>query len=728
MAAHLRCTDHERAKSLRNNPNLNGIDYLEVIEPQVEGDIPLIIVFCLNPLASAATRRLDKSNVRIEGGVRIQNIGILWAQTYPWVDQPPDITQFEQHFLDDEIDSSQYGKVLVVRPASDGDFSTYRLMLVMDPKSQDSPPPGFDLILSRMDFSFKVDCPSDFDCQAQASCPTESFQEPAIDYMAKDYESFRQIILDKLTMLIQDWRDTSAADMSIMLTELLAYLGDQLSYYQDAVATEAYLGTARKRISIRRHARLLDYRMHDGCNARAWVVINTDPSYNGPPILVPGPRGPNPGTQLLTGGIGDIETASIGATTFETMYDLTVHKTRNEIHFYSWGERKCCLPKGATSATLSNNNNILDFPVFSWDKVPGGDSDELKKFLTCTYGALTRWITPDLEFIKVDASQDGPTPTPTVIPPTPRQSPIPTPTPALIPASSQIRISDGINLLTITPDETGTRAKIELNAIELDEFVIEDKILSAHVLRTGDVLIFEEVRSPSNGTKADADPSHRQAVRLTSVTAVQDDLTGTPVLNISWDHDDALSFPLCLCEVMDPDQPKLNQQQPVSIAHGNVVLADHGSTASKGPLLDYGYSDENGYKTFTEFLGNVPEEGLFRPRLTYLPLTFSSSSGFDIKKWFSFSPTLPSASSVFRYDPRDAVPAVVLIEEPHDRLWRPSVERDLLSSDQFATEFVVEVDNDGTPFIRFGDGELRYGTAEEHGRFCKFILCHLSHR
>ena len=59
------------------------------------------------------------------------------------------------------------------------------------------------------------------------------------------------------------------------LVELLAYVGDQLSYAQDAVATEAYLGTARRRASVRRHARLVDYFMHDGANARAWLVFET---------------------------------------------------------------------------------------------------------------------------------------------------------------------------------------------------------------------------------------------------------------------------------------------------------------------------------------------------------------------------------------------------------------------------------------------------------------------
>ena len=72
-----------------------------------------------------------------------------------------------------------------------------------------------------------------------------------------------------------DWRERNQADLGVTLVELLAYVGDQLSYFQDSVATEAYLGTARRRTSVRRHARLVDYFMHDGANARAWLVFET---------------------------------------------------------------------------------------------------------------------------------------------------------------------------------------------------------------------------------------------------------------------------------------------------------------------------------------------------------------------------------------------------------------------------------------------------------------------
>src|SRR5437762_1597665 len=55
-----------------------------------------------------------------------------------------------------------------------------------------------------------------------------------------------------------------------------AYAAVQLSYSLDTVGTEAYLATARRTISVRRHSRLVDYRMHEGCNSRAWMVIESD--------------------------------------------------------------------------------------------------------------------------------------------------------------------------------------------------------------------------------------------------------------------------------------------------------------------------------------------------------------------------------------------------------------------------------------------------------------------
>ena len=91
--------------------------------------------------------------------------------------------------------------------------------------------------------------------------------------MAKDYASFRRMLIDLVPSLNPGWVERNPSDLGMALLELLAYEGDRLSYFQDAVANEAYLETVRHRISARRHARLIDYRMHDGRNAWAFVHV-----------------------------------------------------------------------------------------------------------------------------------------------------------------------------------------------------------------------------------------------------------------------------------------------------------------------------------------------------------------------------------------------------------------------------------------------------------------------
>jgi len=61
--------------------------------------------------------------------------------------------------------------------------------------------------LSRIDFSFKVDCPSEFDCKQDLICPPENFEEPEINYLAKDYSSFRRLMLDRLSVIMPDWKE-----------------------------------------------------------------------------------------------------------------------------------------------------------------------------------------------------------------------------------------------------------------------------------------------------------------------------------------------------------------------------------------------------------------------------------------------------------------------------------------------------------------------------------------
>jgi len=82
-----------------------------------------------------------------------------------------------------------------------------------------------------------------------------------IDYLARDYNSFRKALIDLIPAKLPEWTDRSEADFGIVLLELFAYMGDILSYYQDRIANEAFLNTAQERRSVINHLRLIGYEM-----------------------------------------------------------------------------------------------------------------------------------------------------------------------------------------------------------------------------------------------------------------------------------------------------------------------------------------------------------------------------------------------------------------------------------------------------------------------------------
>jgi len=90
-----------------------------------------------------------------------------------------------------------------------------------------------------------------------------------IDYLARDYNSFRQALIDLIPAKLPEWTDRSEADFGIVLIELFAYMGDILSYYQDRIANEAFLTTAQERRSVINHLRLIGYEMAQAAPAAA---------------------------------------------------------------------------------------------------------------------------------------------------------------------------------------------------------------------------------------------------------------------------------------------------------------------------------------------------------------------------------------------------------------------------------------------------------------------------
>ena len=353
MDSTLFCPDNARAALLRVGDDVrdtNGIDFIEVLDAEAPPGTPpqrTLLVHCFRRVEG-----LDGSNVRIEGGVRVRNVGVEWA--HPAGSVPSALLEPDETALGDLLSEiPNRDRVLVVRTSGSGDFSIYTLRLVAAGADADQPPDGFDPLLSSIRFSFKVDCPSEFDCKQEQICPEPPARSPRIDYLAKDYGSFRRLLLDRLSVVMPDWRERSAADVGIALVELLAYAADHLSYQQDAVATEAYLGTARRRASVRRHARLLDYPMHEGASARAWIAVEITPGGVAEGATLPR------GTAIATGSDAavrpDGSRLAQEPIVFETLHELHLSGSRNAIPFYTWRDPDCCLPAGATEATLAGS-------------------------------------------------------------------------------------------------------------------------------------------------------------------------------------------------------------------------------------------------------------------------------------------------------------------------------------------------------------------------------------
>ena len=482
-----RCCNLNRKSAILGNPaiTLNGIDYLEVADqesglpgsPPVPASPPLqpglpqqtLLIHCLKPVPSSGPFALTPDNVLIEGGESITNITVTSVTPGGASEQ----------------------NVLIVQTNKPGDFATYTLRLVNSAIGASESPfevtevcPGFDPQLAEVAFSFKVECGPNFDCKPRPpDCAQTPPTPPPINYLAKDYGSFRTQMLDRLNQLLPSWGGTSEADLGVALAELIAYRGDYLSYQQDAIATEAYLETARSRVSLRRHARLVDYHVHDGCNARAWIQLTVasapreavflDRSLTRFYTYAPGMP------SSLAIGAGNEEAALLsGVQVFEPMQDALLYEAHNQMFFYTWGDTECCLPKGAVEATLNGSF-------------------------------------PDLQ--------------------------------------------------------------------------------------PGEVLIFQEIIGPQTGNKADADLRHRCAVRLTEV-ATRDangnllvdplfDQNGKPISNpvtqqpaavteIQWSQSDALPFPICISSVYLDSTGTRQSLNNVSVAVGNVVLADHGLSIS----------------------------------------------------------------------------------------------------------------------------------------------------
>jgi uncharacterized phage protein gp47/JayE len=113
-----------------------------------------------------------------------------------------------------------------------------------------------------------------------------------IDYLSKDYEGLRAAMLDHASRVMPEWQSRSEGDFGVTLVELMAYMGDVLSYYGDRVQNESFLPTATQRSSLLQIAGLLGYIPSNGVPSTGTVTLQS--ANPGPAVVVPA------GTQVST--------------------------------------------------------------------------------------------------------------------------------------------------------------------------------------------------------------------------------------------------------------------------------------------------------------------------------------------------------------------------------------------------------------------------------------------
>jgi len=329
----------DRIEELQNQNAVTGIDFVYVHASQV-----MLDVFFLRSPATLATPLVgtitpDQIRIHSTSGGTIPEVpatGTAWTV----------------------VDGRD---VLRITAAFPGGFSLYRLTI--DDARID---PYYNDVL----FSFKANCPTEFDCKpGPHECPPDAHIDFPVNYLARDFFSFRRALLDFASERYPEWQDRLEADAGVMLAEVMSALGDEFAYNQDRISREAHFEDASQRRSIRRHARLVDYQVSDGRGASTWLDFTVQA---GPPVNIPG------GAQVwaldpLPAGKPAAERRAASRVVFEVGRGLidrgvvfNVAAVRNSFTAHLFDEDDLCLPVGSTTLHIDGAHAAdLPFDDFS---------------------------------------------------------------------------------------------------------------------------------------------------------------------------------------------------------------------------------------------------------------------------------------------------------------------------------------------------------------------------
>lgn len=131
----------------------------------------------------------------------------------------------------------------------------------------------------------------------------------AIAYRIGSYTQFRTSLHAGLSSAelpaLERLRTRDDDDFTIGLLDAVACAADVLTFYQERIANESYLRTARERLSLEEMGRLIGYRLRPGVAAETWLAFTLET----PPTPPPGTK-PEPG--MFVSGVPSAVTLDAG--------------------------------------------------------------------------------------------------------------------------------------------------------------------------------------------------------------------------------------------------------------------------------------------------------------------------------------------------------------------------------------------------------------------------------
>jgi hypothetical protein len=228
-----------------------------------------------------------------------------------------------------------------------GDYSTYLLTTTAVGLS----PPGnalplaMDPLLNALPFKFRPGC-FNLNCTPADKLKPPPL-DPEIDYLARDYDSFRHVLIAAMMRRLPGWSPTSEADLDQVLIDLIAGDADAQADYHDRVLNERSIATARKRVSLARHARLMDYHIHQGNQSSTWLALEIAGTADLPATA-------NDEFGVWTGTIWkDADSVVFAIPREQAQWRRRCYPKLSTLRLYTWGDTVTALAQGTSEADLT---------------------------------------------------------------------------------------------------------------------------------------------------------------------------------------------------------------------------------------------------------------------------------------------------------------------------------------------------------------------------------------